>query len=149
MSAAAAREGSAPSTAAPKESCAHCHGRVETVGQGRGNKSIKRCVTCGRSPDPEPSNNGHASPTPRAFVDLAPGSAPRPCRVEGCPGTLDSAGTCACCVKRAAWELANTPKRECEICGGTVTGRGLKKFCDACNKAKARVGYHKTKPAKK
>jgi hypothetical protein len=107
--------------AAEKDACPYCNGRLETITQ-RG-KPVKRCATCGRSPDPSTNGKADPSPTPassRAFADLAPGSAPRPCRVEGCPGTLDVGGLCACCAKRAAWELAHAPIRTCEICDGRI-----------------------------
>lgn len=112
---------------APK--CPQCKGRIEQVGK------IQRCVSCGREP-------GAVKPT--GFVDVAPGSAPRPCRVDGCPGMLDTVGRCACCEKRAAWESAHTPKRDCEICGGGMPGRA-RKFCKPCAVAKNRVTANATK----
>jgi hypothetical protein len=138
----------------PKEKCPHCNGPVEVVGKGRGNVEIRRCRSCGREPSTgiigEPRNGTSSSaPEPKKFIDVAPGSALRPCRVDGCPGILDAAGKCACCEKRAVWVLENTPIRSCRMCEGPIQGRKNREYCEACKRARNSVAAVKTKTAQK
>lgn len=43
---------------------------------------------------------------------------------------MDDAGHCACCAKRQAWLDAQYPKKDCEICGGSITAKF--RYCRAC-----------------
>jgi hypothetical protein len=105
------------------------------------------CISCGRSPDAPPAPAA-AARAPR--FDVAAGSA---CRVKDCPGTLDGSGHCARCAKREAWAAEHIPQRQCEICEGSVGGRGYRKYCKACAplaaKAQTLSSHAETKGKKK
>lgn len=98
-----------------------CGGRIEPTTNGNG-AVVDQCSRCGAKP-----GQGRAlAPSPGRSRTL------EKCSVKGCPGQLDAAGLCSCCAKRNAWAEAHTPKRHCEICEGTIVGRGSKKYCEAC-----------------
>jgi hypothetical protein len=135
--------------AATAEKCQHCNGKM--VARGR----FTACGSCGREPataSRATTENGQATPAPAAprFSGVAAGSA---CRTKDCPGTLDEAGRCACCAKREAWSAAHIPARKCDICTGSVGGRGYRKYCKACAPLVARsqtvASRTETKPASK
>jgi hypothetical protein len=122
--------------------CPHCGGRVEPKSNGNGSVA-DRCTSCGRSPDAALA----AARAPR--FDVATGSK---CRVKDCPGTLDGSGQCPCCARREAWAAENIPKRQCQICEGEISGRGARKYCEACKPIAQRASIAKwdaNQPTKK
>lgn len=129
-----------PARAAAGVKCPHCGGPIETVGRGRTGAEIQRCSSCGREPN-ESTQRSNVPATTRMFAGVAADSAPRPCRVDGCPGILDNAGACACCAKREVWAAANVPKRYCPICGGLLSGSRLRKRCEPCGKLVVKTDY--------
>lgn len=110
--------------------CPHCSGAMESV-TPRGLAPFKRCTSCGR--------DDRASTSPLTAPSVAP-----KCTVEGCPGVV-IAGRCDCCEKRQAWEDTHRPKRNCEICGGSLTGIRSQKRCKACAVVHNRVNVAKNK----
>ena len=116
--------------------CPHCNGPVELLGKGRGGTTIQRCRACGREPSEivrQPANGASANG----------GGKRGPCPVDGCPGTLDDSGRCACCARRAAYLEQNMPKRKCAICDGPITGHGGRKLCKPCKAVASRVNVAK------
>lgn len=105
-----------PPASAAAAKCA-CGGRIEPTTNGNGGV-VDVCAKCGARP-----GEGRA---PALTLGAA-------CRAKDCPGTLDSAGHCACCVRRAAWLAAQQPKVQCEICEGRfLATRKDQRFCRAC-----------------
>jgi hypothetical protein len=131
--------------------CPHCGGSVEVLGRGRAGATIQRCRACGREPSaPIGTPAVHAPPIgaapTRTFSDVAPGSAPRPCRNDGCPGTLDGTGRCACCARRDAWVAANRPVRNRKLCDGAIAAtRKNREYCGACKRARNAIAALTTK----
>lgn len=122
---------SAASKTASAERCAHCNGRIETLGKGRQDQPIKRCRSCGRDAEPAPSASVARELARDARPVLRPGQ--RCTAVVGCPGILDAGGACPCCAKRAAYVVAHRPRVDCAICTGAFTpSRKGQKCCKAC-----------------
>lgn len=128
-------------TAVATEKCPHCGGPVDTLGRGR-TGDIKRCRSCGREPG---APTQLPKPTPVAESVARKTNPARACPVEGCPGSLDAAGACACCARREAWREENTPKRKCRICQGVISGHGGREFCKACKPIAKQVAVAKAK----
>lgn len=118
--------------------CPRCESAltVETDGNGR-LRDVCTNTNCGRKFARDPGT----APPARGVAEK--------CRVEGCPGTLDAAGACACCTKRNEWMRANTPKKECEICTGDITGQRGRKVCLACKPFAQRLSVQKSIAKKK
>lgn len=123
-----------------------CGGRVEPITNGNGSL-VDRCVKCSRTPQGVRTALGierAKSSTPPASAAAAaaapiPGSPGRACTVKGCPGRLDAAGVCSCCTKRQAFLESKIPKKHCEICEGSITGGGNRRFCDPCKPIATKV----------
>jgi hypothetical protein len=105
--------------------------RPDTDGNG---KLIDICPVHGRNiTRPVPT------PTDESSTDM---KEPTKCTVEGCPGTRDGSGNCACCAKRAEWAREHLPKKKCEICQGEIES-GRRKLCPPCGVLKNRVSMRK------
>lgn len=119
--------------------CPRCQSSltVETDGNGR-LRDVCTNTSCARKFARDPGEGASASRVAQK------------CGVEGCPGTLDANGGCACCAKRDAWMRANTPKKECQICTGDITGgRRGSKYCHACKPFAQKVNVAKAHNSKK
>jgi hypothetical protein len=108
-----------------------CGGRVEPGTDGRGG-TVDRCRRCGLTP----ADVARAGPLARSRAAGAPTFLTgRKCLVEGCPGTLDQAGVCACCQRRKEWVAENSRMFTCIVCGGVQRANPrarTSRYCAAC-----------------
>jgi hypothetical protein len=132
----------APHNGGAAERCPACKGRLEKLGTNRLQQPIQRCVSCHR--EFGRAGDGDVVRAPAASAVTASSAAPatspgRPCSIDGCPGIVRGSAPCDCCERRARFLEQYMPKRSCEICGGTIRGRGMIKYCKPCKPIAAKV----------
>ncbi len=116
--------------------------------------AAKYCGTCDKCTAAAPSSTKPAKkkkkkaeidrPRPRidtGFRAESPvgDSRAEPCGVEGCPGTIDEANECRCCIAREKYRAKHLPARKCGVCIGDLPDRVKGDCCAPCAKLLADV----------